>query len=84
MTSKNEGNTKGYSLYNQNGTFVSPIYAFYLAGNIIVYTPIQGTNRRKDFERIVHEGKVPTLAGTKHLSVHFFFQKPRLFHHSAE
>ena len=27
--------------------FVSPIYTFFLAGNKIVYTPRQGTNREK-------------------------------------
>ena len=32
-------------IYNGNGTFVSPIYTFYLTGNINVYTPIQGKNR---------------------------------------
>ena len=27
---------------------------------------------------------MPTLAGKKHSSVHFFFHGPRLFHHSTE
>ena len=34
---------KGRNLYNNHSTFVSPIYTFSLAGNIIVYTPIQST-----------------------------------------
>ena len=32
-------------LYKNNSIFVSLILTFYLAGNVIVYTPIQGTNR---------------------------------------
>ena len=30
------------------------------------------------------KGQVPTLAGNKHLSVHFFLQGPRLLHLSTE
>ena len=69
---------------NDNSTFVSPIYTISLAGNIIVYTPIQGTNREKYFYRIIFEGKKPTPVGNKHLSVRFFFHRPRLFHFSTE
>ena len=54
---KNECSTKRYNLYNPNGTFVSPIFTFSLAGNIVVYTPIQGTNRKKYFNHIIYEGK---------------------------
>ena len=50
------------------------------AGNIIVYTPIQGTNKEKYFNHIVYKVKMPTLAGNKHLSVHFFLPGMRLFH----
>ena len=69
--------------YNIN-TFVFPIYTFSLAGNIIVQTQIQCTNREKYFDQIIYTGKMPTLAGNKQLSVHFFFHRPLLFHRSKE
>ena len=63
------------NLYNNINcsTFGSPIYTFSLAGNIYVYTPIQGTNMEKYFNHFIYEGKIPTLAENKHLSLHFFF-----------
>ena len=64
-------------------------YFFYsyisLAGNIIVCTPDQGTNSEKYFNRIIYQReRMPTLAGNKHLSVHFIPHGPRLFHPSTE
>ena len=56
-----------------------------LAGNIIVYTPDQSTNREKYFNHIIYQRKrMPTLAGNKHPSVHFFPHGPHLFHLSTE
>ena len=56
-----------------------------MAGNIIVYTPNQGTNREKYFNHIIYQRNgMPTLAGNKHPSVHFFPHGPRLFHLSTE
>ena len=56
-----------------------------LAGNIIVYTPNQGTNREKYFSHIIYQRNgMPTLVGNKHPSVHFFLHGPRLFHLSTE
>ena len=80
---ENEYNTKSYISYNNNSTFVSPIYTFSSAAIIIAYTPIQGTNRDKYFNRIIYK-KMSTLAENKHLSVHFFFHRPRLLHLSTE
>ena len=74
---------KATKLYNYISTFVSPIYTFFLAGNINVYMPIQGTNREKYFNHNIYKGRMPTLTGNKHLCVHFFFQRPRLFHLST-
>ena len=71
---------KATNLYNNISTFVSPIYTFSLAGNIIVYTPNQGSNREKYFNHIIYKRKMPTLAGNKHLSVRFFLHVLRLFH----
>ena len=42
-----------YITYNNNTFVVSPIYTFSWAGNIIFYTPIQGTNREKYFNNII-------------------------------
>ena len=75
---------KACNLYNNKSNFVSPIYTFSLAGNIIVYTPNQGENREKYFNHINYQGKTPTLTGNKHPSVHFFFHRPRLFHLSRK
>ena len=50
-------NTNAKILYNHNSTFVSPIYTFSLAGTIIVYMLIQGTNRDKYFIHIIYRGK---------------------------
>ena len=75
---------KATNLNNKISTFVFFIYFFSLVGNIVVYTPIQGTNREKHFIHNIHEGKMPTLVGNKHLSVHFFSHRPRLFHLSTE
>ena len=56
-----------------------------MAGNIIVDTPDQGTNREKYFNHINYQKeKTPTLAGNKHLSVRFFPHGPRPFHLSRE
>ena len=56
-----------------------------MEGNIIVYTPYQGTNREKYFNHIIYQReKMPTMAGNKHLSVHFFPHGPRVFHLSTE
>ena len=43
-------------------TLDSLIYTFYLVGNIIVHTLIQGTNRGKYLNHILYTGKMPTLA----------------------
>ena len=75
---------KSCNVYNINSTIVSPIYTFSLAGNIIVYTPIQGTNREKYFNSIICKAKMPTLAGNKHNSIYFPRHKLRLFHLSTE
>ena len=77
-------NQKGYNSYNINSAFVSPLYTFSLAGDIIVYTPIQGTNREKTFNHINYRQKMPTLAGNKHLFVHFSFHRPHFPHVSIE
>ena len=51
---------KAAKLYIDNNTSVSSTYTFSLAGNIIVYTPNQSTNREQYFNHIYKE-KMPTL-----------------------
>ena len=57
---------------------MSPIYTFSLAGNIIVHTPSQSTNKKKHYNYNNYKDKMPTLAGSKHLYV--FHHRPRHFH----
>ena len=54
-----------------------------LAGSITVYTPNQCKNREKNFNHKIYKGKMPTFAGNKHLSLHFFLHGPRFFHLST-
>ena len=68
---KNNTVPKATKLYINNSSLVSPIYTFSLARKIIVYTPHQGTNREKYFNHNNYKEKMATLAGSKHLSVHF-------------
>ena len=69
--------------YN-NSTFVPTMFMFSLAGNINAYIPLQGTKSEIYFSHIIYEGKMLTLAGSKQLSVHFFFHRSRLFYISTE
>ena len=73
-----------FIFHHENGTSVSSIYTFSLAGNIIVCTPIQGTITEKYFIHIICKGKWPTHVENKHLSVLFFFHRPRLFRLSTD
>ena len=53
---------KAPKLYKISSTFVSPIYTFSLAEDIIVYTPIQDTISEKNFNHTINNGKMTTLA----------------------
>ena len=48
---------KATNLYNNNSTFISPIYTFSLAGNIIVYKTNQGTNKENYFIYNIYKWK---------------------------
>ena len=77
---------KNYNLYNNNYFCFYYLYLS-LAGNIIVYTPNQGTNReigKSTLFLLFIKGKMPTLAGNKQLSIQFFLHGPRLFNLSTE
>ena len=75
---------KATKLYNIKSNFVSPIYTLSSVWNLIVYTPIHGTNREKYLNHTIYEGKMPTLAGNKLHYVHFYFHRSRHFHLSTE
>ena len=61
----NGSNNTGYycQYYKKNNnvlffcTLISPIYTFFLAGNIIVHRPSQGTNREKYFYKSQHHSQ---------------------------
>ena len=57
MKEKSEKIQKGYNLINKNSTFAFPIFTFPLEGNIIIYTPIQESNREKYFNLISYRRK---------------------------
>ena len=81
---KSDCNTKGYNLYNNTGTFISPIFTFSLAGNTIVYTPIRGKRREKYSNKIIYEGgKCQIWPEKKHFCVHIFFHRQSLSHLST-
>ena len=48
-------------------TFIFSIFTFFLAGNIFVYTPSQGTKKGKELALIKIKMELPTLAENKHL-----------------
>ena len=62
----------------------SPNYTFCLSGNIVVYTPSRCTNRERYFNHINYKGKMPTVAGNKHVSIYSFPHRPRLFYLSTK
>ena len=74
----NDSNNHNFSI------FVSPVFTFPLAGNIIFYTPNQVEMGKSTLVIIFIMERLPTLAKNKHLSVHFFLQGPRLFCLSIE
>ena len=59
-------------------------FTFSLAGNIIVYTPGQGTKWGKNFIHNNYKVNMPTSAGNKQISLHFLLCRPRVFHLSTE
>ena len=76
---------KGYNLYNNNNsTFVSPIYTFPWRETYLFTRQIQVQIGKSTLIILSRKGKMPTVAGNKHLSVHFFLHGPRLFHLSTE
>ena len=62
-------------------TFISPIYTFPWRGTYLLTRQIKVQIWKKYFNQNIYQRKgMPTLAGKKHLSVHFFPHGPRLSH----
>ena len=70
-------------IINIESIFVSPIYAFSLAADTIVYTPSQGINREMYCNQTIYK-KTPSPAGNKHHSIHFSIDKPIPFQVSTK
>ena len=51
---------------------------------MIVYRPGRGTDGEKYFSHINYKETILTLTANKHVSIHFFVHRPRLFHLSTE
>ena len=56
---------KSYNLYNIKLYFCFSYLYISLAGNIIVYTPNQGTNRGKNFYQTIYQRKDANSGGKK-------------------
>ena len=90
QTVKEGGFKESYNTQSRNILIIITVLSFllillYLAGNIIFYTPDQGTKREKYIiQSIYQKERMPTLAGNIHLSVHFLPHGPRPFHLSTE
>ena len=77
---KNGTIPKSYNLYNNNCTFISPIYTLPWRETKLFTRQIKVQIGKSTFIK----GKMPTLAGNKYLSIYFFLHGPRLFHLSTE
>ena len=84
-------NTNNTDYYPNKWTFVIPFHRFSMAGNIIVYTPSQGTNREKYFIFLftfifvfTNKGKKATLAKIEHFFFHLFPHRPCPHHLSTD
>ena len=64
--------------------FVCPIYTFPLAGKNLFSRQVDVQIREKHLNRIIYKGKMPTLVGNKHFSIHFLPHRLRFFHLSTE
>ena len=75
----------GYSLYNNNFTFISPIYNFPWRETYLFTRQMKVQIGKSTLIILFIKGKrMPTLAGNKHPSVHFSPHGTRPFHLSTE
>ena len=76
--------SNGYNLYKNNSTLISPIYTFPWRETYLFTRQIKVQIGKSTLIITFIKEKMPTLAGNKHFSVHFFLHGPRLFHLSTE
>ena len=69
---------KTRNLCINNSTFVSPIYTIPWRETKLFTRPFKVQKGEKYLNHIIYKGKMPTLAGNKHLSIHFFLHRPSL------
>ena len=81
---KNSTIPKGYNLYNNNCTFISPIYTFPWRETELFTRQIKVQIGKSTLIILFIKAEMPTLAGNKHLSIHFLLHGPHLFHLSTE
>ena len=74
---------EGYNLYNINCTFISPIHNFLWRETKLFTRQIKVQIGKSTLIIFFMKEKMPTLAGNKHPSVHFFLPGPRFFHLST-
>ena len=65
-------------------TSISPIYTSSWLETKIFTSQVKVQSREKYFNHSNYKEKMPTMAGNKRLSVHFFLYRQRLFHLSTE
>ena len=75
---------KGYNFYNNNSTFISPIYTFPWRETLLLTRQIKVQIGKSTLIILFIKEKTPTLVENKHPSVHFFLHGPRLFFLSTE
>ena len=75
---------EGNNLYNIHRTFISPIYTFPWRETYLFTRQIKVQIGKSTLIILFTKEKMPTLAGNKHSSNHFFFHGPRPFHFSTE
>ena len=75
---------KGYELLSDNITFTSPIYTFPCRETKLFTRQIKVKREKSFLITLRIKGKMPILAGNKHLSVQFLLHGPRPFHLSTE
>ena len=90
-TMSGNNNTGFYHQYHK--TLTTPVFLYFhfsylymfLAGNKSVYTPRQGTKKRKVFHTLSHQSQESRLwRETNNFSIHIFLHRTRLFHLSTE
>ena len=67
-------------LYNNNSTFISPIYTFPWRETYLFARQIKVQQEKSTLIILFKKEKMQTFAGNKYPSVHFCLHEPRLLH----